>query len=120
MEYPTPPDRQVAPPGWYRDVTGQTKWWDGTRWALPSSEQRPDATWSIFSHLSWFVLPILCPLLVRVIRGRRDPYSKHHSSEALNAHITYLFLLLVLIGSVLITASRNPGAGAPDWLVGVT
>jgi hypothetical protein len=25
---PTP-----APPGWYQDQTGQTRWWDGTGWA---------------------------------------------------------------------------------------
>ena len=115
----TPSEQRVAPPAWYRDAAGEMTWWDGSRWVEPSTETKPDPTWSIFSHLSWFVLPILCPLLVRVIRGRRDPYSKHHSSEALNAHITYLVLLLVLIGSVLITASRNPGAGAPGWLVGV-
>ncbi len=117
MEYPTPPDRQVAPPGWYRDVTGQTKWWDGTRWVLPSSEQRPDATWSIFSHLSWFVLPIICPLLVRLIRSEREPYSKHHSTEALNGQLTFLVVLLALIGSLVITSATNPGTGSPGWLV---
>jgi uncharacterized Tic20 family protein len=115
----TPSEPRVAPPGLYRNVTGRMTWWDGSRWVQPSTETKPDPTWSIFSHLSWFVLPILCPLLVRVIRGRRDPYSKHHSSEALNAHITFLVLLLALIGSVLITATRNPGTGAPGWLVGM-
>ena len=109
MEYPTPPDRQVALPGWYRDASAQMKWWDGTHWVDPSSEQRPDATWSIFSHLSWFVLPIVCPLLVRVIRSEREPYSKHHSTEALNAQITFLVVLLALIGSLVITSATNPG-----------
>ena len=117
MEYPTPPDRQVAPPGWYRDASAQMKWWDGTHWVDPSSEQRPDATWSIFSHLSWFVLPIVCPLLVRLIRSEREPYSKHHSTEALNAQITFLVVLLALIGSLVITSATNPGTGSPGWLV---
>lgn len=116
MEYPTPPERPVAPPGWYGDATGQPRWWDGNRWVEPG-EQRPESTWSLFSHLSWFVLPILCPLLVRVIRGKRDRFSKHHATEALNAHLTFLVFLVALIASVWLTEANHAGPGSSDWLV---
>lgn len=115
MEYPTPPERPVAPPGWYRDATGQEKWWDGSRWVEPGA-QRPESTWSLFSHLSWFVLPILCPLLVRIIRGKRDRFSKHHSTEALNAHLTFLVFLIALIASVWLIGANNPGRSTTGWL----
>src|SRR5689334_15324497 len=114
MESPTPFDQPVAPPGWYRDATGQLTWWDGSRW-VESEAHQPDTTWALFSHLSWFVLPVLCPLLVRIVRGKRDPFSRHHSIEALNAHLTFLVLSLALTASVWLTGA-NAGPGATGWL----
>jgi hypothetical protein len=37
----------TPPPGWYPDVTGQPRWWDGTQWTehVPPAQQTGFARW---------------------------------------------------------------------------
>src|SRR5437764_1345195 len=65
--------------------------------------------WSLLSHLSFFVLGIVAPLIVMLTLGARSPYVRHHAVEALNFHITVWIaalasgvLFLVVIGVFLL------------------
>jgi uncharacterized Tic20 family protein len=65
--------------------------------------------WSLLSHLSFFVLGIIAPLIILLTLGNRSQYVRYHAVEALNFHITVWIagvvsglLILVLIGIVLL------------------
>src|SRR4030088_2045361 len=73
---------------------------------LSADEER---LWSLLSHLSFFVLGIVAPLVIMLTLGTRSPYVRHHAVEALNFHITAWIaavvsglLLLAVIGIVLL------------------
>jgi uncharacterized Tic20 family protein len=73
---------------------------------LRADEER---LWSLLSHLSYFVLGIIAPLIVMLTLGTRSPYVRHHAVEALNFHITLWiagivsgFLILIVIGIFLL------------------
>jgi len=68
-----------------------------------------DVLWSVLSHVSYFVLGIIFPLIVMLTIGNNRPYVRHHSVEALNFHITIFIasvvsglLILVLVGIILL------------------
>jgi uncharacterized protein len=61
--------------------------------------------WAVLAHLSIFVLGILGPLVIWLVKREDSPYTAHHALEALNFHLTLLLatmvsavLVLVLIG----------------------
>lgn len=69
---------------------------------LAPGEER---TWVLVSHLSFFVLSVLGPLIVMLVFGKRSEYVRRQSMEALNFHLTVLIacvvsipLMFVLIG----------------------
>jgi uncharacterized Tic20 family protein len=71
----------------------------------------------MLSHLSYFVLGIIAPLIIMLTLGTRSPYVRHHAVEALNFHITLWIAALiaglsifVLIGLVLLPAVLIFGA----------
>ena len=73
--------------------------------------------WSVFSHLSFFVLGIIAPLIIMLTLGTRSPYVRHHAVEALNFHITVWIAsivaglsIFVLVGLVLLPAVLVVGA----------
>jgi uncharacterized Tic20 family protein len=81
---------------------------------LSADEER---LWSMLSHLSYFVLGIIAPLIIMLTLGTRSPYVRHHAVEALNFHITMWIAsiiaglsLIVLIGLVLLPAVLIVGA----------
>jgi uncharacterized Tic20 family protein len=81
---------------------------------LSADEER---LWSMLSHLSYFVLGIIAPLIIMLTLGTRSPYVRHHAVEALNFHITLWMAALiaglsifVLIGFVLLPAVLIFGA----------
>jgi uncharacterized protein len=88
----------------------------------PQSYQQPltadeERLWSLFSHLSFFVLGIIAPLIIMLTLGMRSPYVRHHAVEALNFHITMWIAsivaglsIFVLIGLVLLPAVLIVGA----------
>ena len=73
--------------------------------------------WGLLSHLSYFALGIIAPLIIMLTIGSRSGYVRHHAVEALNFHITVwiasfvagLTILLVigifLLPAVLIAAA---------------
>ena len=73
--------------------------------------------WSLLSHLSFFVLGIIVPLIVMLTLGTRSQYVRHHAVEALNFHITVwiasvvaALTIIIAIGVVLLPAVLIVGA----------
>ncbi|XGX77258.1 hypothetical protein LQK93_00026 [Terrabacter sp. BE26] len=72
-------------------------------------QAQPDTTWAVLSHVSFLVMPIFAPLVVRLTAGKQDPFVRHHATEALNAQILFTIVWNVLIGSMIIaTATSSP------------
>ncbi len=64
---------------------------------------------AILAEALGIITGFLGPLVIYLINGDKDPYVRHHASEALNFHLTMLIafivsavLLVVLIGIVLL------------------
>ena len=81
----------------------------------PNAPVRPtqpnDTLWAVLSHLSYFVLALIFPLIVMLTVGKDSPFVRRHSTEALNFHISLLIyslisaiLILVIIGIFLLMA----------------
>lgn len=117
----TPQDRPIAPPGWYADARGQLRWLDGGEWTSaridtgsavpPGSSQdtgSTDRTWAVLSHLSFFVLPLVAVIVIRLTVGKQAALVRHHSSEALNAQISYAIIWNVLGAIYLTSFLANP------------
>ena len=108
--FPTP--GQQPPPGWYPDAQGVTRWWDGQQWGAPvpapgapAGSTTDPKTMAMLAQLLGIFTGFLGPLIIFLVNGDKDPFVKHHSTEALNFHLTVLIaevvsavLMLVLIG----------------------
>ena len=64
---------------------------------------------AILAEALGIITGFLGPLVIYLINGDKDPYVRHHASEALNFHLTMLIayivsavLLIVLIGIILL------------------
>lgn len=71
----------------------------------------------MLSHLSFFVLGIIAPLIIMLTLGTRSPYVRHHAVEALNFHITMWIAgivagltIIVVIGILLLPVVLITGA----------
>jgi uncharacterized Tic20 family protein len=102
---------QNPPPGWYPDPNGQTRWWDGQAWGAPAPATPATVTpqvaapsdarsMAMLSHLLAIFTGFLGPLVIYLMNGRKDPFVRHHSSEALNFQITYTIALIVSIVAI--------------------
>jgi len=99
----TPPPDYGPPPGYGPQ---QPPPQPGYVQPLRADEER---LWSLLSHLSFFALGIIAPLIIMLTLGNRSQYVRYHSVEALNFHITMWIaglvsglLILLLIGIVLL------------------
>ena len=54
-----------------------------------------DTLWAVLSHLSFFVLALIFPLIVMLTAGQTSHFVKRHSTEALNFHISLAIYGLV-------------------------
>lgn len=75
-----------------------------------------DTTWGLLSHLSFFILGIIGPIIIMLTKGKESPWVRAQAVEALNFHITFsiamvvsLITLFVLIGIVLLPAVAIAG-----------
>lgn len=84
-------------------------WWDGTKWMpatsdspsqvrgqveLPTKEER---VWSLMSHLSAFVLlPIIAPVAIIRMAGRRSSYVHHHAMEAVGFQVSVAVIAIAV------------------------
>nr|WP_295693244.1 DUF4870 domain-containing protein [Lapillicoccus sp.] len=70
-----------------------------------------DRTWAVLSHLSFFVLPLVAVIVIRLTVGKQAALVRHHSSEALNAQICFGVLWNVFGGiylAALLTRPQDP------------
>jgi uncharacterized Tic20 family protein len=72
---------------------------------FPPAQQSDETMWALLSHLSYFVLSLIGPLIIMLVCGDQRPYARAHAVEALNFHITVLIgvvasviLMFVIIG----------------------
>ncbi len=111
--YPPPPQSGYGPPpqsgylpppqSGYGPPAGAPQF--GTGRLSPSDEK----LWAMLSHLSFFVLGIVAPLIIMLTQGEKSPYVRRQAVEALNFHISVAIagvvsfvLLFVLVGFVLL------------------
>ncbi|HVQ87442.1 MAG TPA: DUF4870 domain-containing protein, partial [Actinomycetes bacterium] len=73
-------------------------------------------TLATLSHASFFVLPLIGPILIRVLGDKSDEFTRHNSTEALNFHIVYqvVYLTTGLAALVGWLSSSNDGQ-PPGW-----
>ena len=103
----------LAPAGWYPDSYGVPRWWDGHAWDMAKKGSGQERTWALLSHLSFFVLFLVPAIVLRMTVGRRDPFTRHHTTEALNAQIWFLMVWNALLLPLILT-SRD-GGDPPGW-----
>lgn len=89
--YGTPPGAFGAPPGTQPPM-----------YPLRPDEER---MWTMLSHLSFFVLSVLGPLIIMLTLGKRSELVRRQATEALNFHLVVLIvavvstpLMLILVG----------------------
>lgn len=99
-------------PGWYQDPAGAARWWDGGAWGPPARAEQENRSWAVVSHVSFFVLPLVAAVVLRVTVGRQGRFVRHHTNEALNAQLWMAILWNGSIGTVIAT---SPDAGPPGW-----
>ena len=87
----------LAAAGWYPDSSGVPRWWDGHAWDMAKRGSGQDPTWAILSHLSQFVMLVVPAIVLRVTVGRRDRFTRHHTTEALNAQIWFVVIWIVIL-----------------------
>lgn len=94
----------------YRQPYGQQPGY-GQPYGGPYGPQGQDVLWSVLSHLSLFVLPLLGPLVLYLVFKDTSPFVRQHAAEALDFHLTQVIagivsaiLVIVLVGFVMLLA----------------
>jgi uncharacterized Tic20 family protein len=111
---------RTPPPGWYQDGSA-LRWWDGYAWGVygspaSSGPVEQGKILAYLSHLGVFFLFVVPSLAIRVTEGRRNPYVKHHSTEALNFILTFVLLWLA-IGIPTNASAPRSGQTLPGWVI---
>lgn len=75
-----PPPAAPPPPGIPGPGPGQPQ-------PLSANDER---LWAMLSHLSYFVLALIAPLIIMLTLGTRSAFVRSQSAEALNFHITVI------------------------------
>lgn len=86
---PPPSGGYGPPPGWQAPAAQGYGYGPGGYG--PSGD---DTTWALLAHLSWFVIPLIGPLIVFLAKPDA-PFARRHAAEALNFHLTLLLALIV-------------------------
>ncbi|MFP5219376.1 MAG: DUF4870 domain-containing protein [Actinomycetes bacterium] len=113
-QYGAPPNAWGPPPG-----PGQQPWGPPAPqgWGPAGPASGDETTWALLAHLSYFVLGLIGPLVIYLVKKDTSPFVRQHAAEALNFHITLtiavfvsVFLMVVLIGFLLLPLVLIAGA----------
>ena len=109
-----PADYGQPPPGWGQPGGYAQPGYPAQHGGPQSSE---DTTWAVLGHLSYFVLGLIAPLVIYLVKKDASPFVRQHAAEALNFHITLTIaaivsavLIIVIIGFFLLFAVLIAGA----------
>jgi hypothetical protein len=103
------------------------RWWTGTSWG-PYAGPGPapgapyavtaDTTTSVISHVGFFVLAVILPLIIRQTEGKKNEYARHHSTEALNFQLTFLVVWLSgsVVGIAALIGTATPSGSVTAWV----
>lgn len=64
---------------------------------LPAPLQHDETLWAVLAHLSYFVIPLIGPLVIMLAVGEQRPFARANAVEALNFHLTLFFAGLVAV-----------------------
>lgn len=113
---PWPAYDDGSPPGWGPPPSPWSQVQSsGHHGAGPQSGE--DTTWAVLAHLSYFVLGLIAPLVIYLVKKDSSPFVRQQAAEALNFHLTLTIafvvsaiLVIVLIGLLLLVAVFLVGA----------
>jgi uncharacterized Tic20 family protein len=108
-----------AAPGWYPDGSGAWRWWDGYAWG-PVQRSRQAPSWALLAHLSLFVMMLVPAIVLRATVGAgQDRFTRHHTTEALNAQIWAALAWNVLLLPLVLTSWFSSSDDAPPtaWVL---
>ncbi len=114
----TPGGGGAAPPaGWYADpsMPSQQRYWDGAQWTEQTAPGQPasspsnwpvaggsapsnssdDTLWSVLAHLAIFVLGVIGPLIIWLIKKEESQFIEIEAKEALNFQISIFIYFLI-------------------------
>jgi len=103
----------LAAAGWYPDLSGVLRWWDGHAWDTAKKAPGQAPSWALLSHLSLFVMLLVAAIVLRVTVGRRDRFTRHHATEALNAQIWFVVIWNACLLPLAVTSTG--GGDPPAW-----
>ena len=122
-QFPMP---EPPAPGWYHDGVAM-RWWTGSSWgpyspAGPATSTPPHAvagaTTSVLSHVGFFFFAVFMPLIIRQSEGKKDPFVRHHSTEALNFQLTFLAAWLSgFVAIITVAASTSTSDGSVSGFI---
>ena len=64
---------------------------------LPAPLQHDETLWAVLAHLSYFVIPLIGPLVIMLAVGEQRPFARANAVEALNFPLTLFFAGLVAV-----------------------
>jgi len=105
----------LAVAGWHPDSFGVPGWWDGHAWDMAVRGSGPEQTWALLNYLSLLVVVLVPAIVLRVTAGRRDRFTGHHTTEALNAQILFLVVWFVLRIPLFLTGGDGAEPSAWAW-----
>lgn len=89
---PPPPGYGAAPPPPY-GAAPPPAYGAPPPHAPPTSDE---TLWAVLGHVSFFVIPLIGPLIVILIKGNESRFVRDQAAEALNFHLTLLIASVVL------------------------
>jgi len=87
----TPPPPPPPPPGYAAPPYAQP----GTAQGFPPNSD--EKLWAWLSHASFFVIGLIGPLVIMLVKGNESPFIRRHAVEALNFHISVVIYTIVSI-----------------------
>lgn len=122
---PPPPGAYPPPAGYYPPAPGYSPAAPAGAYGTPTEPgQLPmpvneERMWAMLSHLSFFVLAIIGPLVVMLTLGKRSAYVKDQATEALNFQITFMIAFIVTMVLAFVTLGILFFLPFAVWIVGV-